>query len=76
MEGRLDGRDRPLDLHFHAVARAADNRQAVVLNVLHDRVIVLLGGTEPLGELGRGQEVSVVGLFGFCKFARKASKPA
>src|SRR5580700_12039580 len=61
VEGLFNGRDRAFDLDFHAVARSADNRKAVLLNVLHNRIIMFLRGTKPGGEFGRGEEVTVVG---------------
>ena len=50
MEGRLDGRNRALDLHIHAVARTADHCEPVRLNILNDCIIILLRGAEFFGE--------------------------
>jgi hypothetical protein len=59
MEGRLNGRNRTLDLHIHAVERAAYDRQAVGLGKVHHSVIVRLAGAKPRGELLWSEELPV-----------------
>src|SRR5579872_55450 len=60
VKGRLDRGYRSSDLNLHAIARASDDRQAMGQHVADDRVIVVLRGAKPRGELGRSQEMIVV----------------
>src|SRR5271165_3179426 len=60
MESSLDGRDRSLNLDFHAIARAADDSKPVGLGKANHRIIVLLGRAEPLRELLHAKKVPVV----------------
>jgi len=61
VERRFHRRHRADDLHIHAIAAAAGDRKAVMLQILHHRVVVILGGTEPRSELLRRKEMAIVG---------------
>ena len=59
MEGRFDGRHAAFDLDIHAVTRASNDLQAVVLREAEDGVIVLLRGAEAGGELRGRKKLTV-----------------
>ena len=68
---RFDGRNRGLDEDAHGVARAADDGETGRFGELHQRLIVLLGRAKPLGELGRGEELAIVGAGRVIEFAEE-----
>ena len=71
VESSLDGRNGALDLHVHAIARAANDREAVRLRETNHGVIVFLAGTKPFGELRHGEEMPVGGAGRIVEFLQK-----
>ncbi len=71
----LDGRHRALDLHLHAVARAADHGQAVLLREHKHSVVVFLARAEALGKLVRRQELVIDSAVRIVKFFQKGLQP-
>ena len=61
MERRLDGRNRALDLHLHAVARSANHLKPVGLRKMNHGVIIRLGRSKPFSELPHTEKVPVGG---------------